>query len=90
MPPLEPFPLPLPSNGPPAGFGFIERDRSELSTTTAFDTSIDRRDTWNGEKRCVVCGTTLGLEHCHIIPQCEREIITVRFTINSNCSNVQV
>ncbi|KAG2039680.1 hypothetical protein BDR03DRAFT_950837 [Suillus americanus] len=41
---------------------------SVISTTTAFNTGIGRRDTFLGERRCVVCGHSSDavLQHCHI------------------------
>ncbi|KAH9912221.1 uncharacterized protein B0H18DRAFT_1217205 [Fomitopsis serialis] len=44
MPSLAHIPLPL-TNGPPPGFEWDQHSISELSTTTAFDAGIDRRDT---------------------------------------------
>ncbi|KIY45925.1 hypothetical protein FISHEDRAFT_48249 [Fistulina hepatica ATCC 64428] len=56
MAPLTTFPLPLPPNAPPAGYDWEERDVSVSSTTTAFDTGIDQRDRFFGERCCVICG----------------------------------
>ncbi|KIJ50472.1 hypothetical protein M422DRAFT_245759 [Sphaerobolus stellatus SS14] len=74
--PLSVFPLPLPPNGPPSGYGREERDVSALSTTTAFNSVIDRRDIFLGERRCIVCGIDeiVVLQHCHIIPQAESRL----------------
>ncbi|KIJ50482.1 hypothetical protein M422DRAFT_245768 [Sphaerobolus stellatus SS14] len=71
--PLSVFPLPLPPNGPPSGYCWEEHDVSALSTTTAFNSVIDRQDTFLGECRCIVCGMDeiVALQHCHIIPQAE-------------------
>ncbi|KIJ58947.1 hypothetical protein HYDPIDRAFT_118928 [Hydnomerulius pinastri MD-312] len=65
---LSTFLLPLPASGPPDGYSWEERDMSVLSTTTAFNTGIDRRDTFLGQHRCVVCGQAgdAVLQHCHI------------------------
>ncbi|KXN91128.1 hypothetical protein AN958_02905 [Leucoagaricus sp. SymC.cos] len=56
MAPLSTIPLPLPANKPPPGYGWEERDISVLSTTTAFNTGIERRDTFLGQLRCIICG----------------------------------
>ncbi|KAF8585920.1 hypothetical protein K439DRAFT_1646404 [Ramaria rubella] len=70
------FPLPLPPNAPPAGYAWEEHDVSLLSTTTAFNTGVNRRDIFLGRNRCVICGvfTRYLLEHCHIIRDSEPEI----------------
>ncbi|KIJ50474.1 hypothetical protein M422DRAFT_159636 [Sphaerobolus stellatus SS14] len=70
--PLSVFSLPLPQNGPPIGYSWKKTNVSAFSTTTAFNTGIDRRDIFLGERRCIVCGAEedmAGLDHCHIIPQ---------------------
>jgi len=57
---------------PPAGYARSERVMSDVSTSTAFETGLDKRDTFLGVHRCVVCGRgPETLEHCHIIPQAE-------------------
>jgi hypothetical protein len=63
------FPLLLGSDGPPAGYAWSERTPSHLSTTTAFNTGLNARDTFLGDLRCVICGRDEGsvLEHCHVI-----------------------
>lgn len=67
MAPLSMFSLPLPQNGPPPGYGWEEYDISASSTTTAFNDSIDQRDTFLGQRRCIICGIDCALQHCHII-----------------------
>ncbi|PPQ89448.1 hypothetical protein CVT25_012827 [Psilocybe cyanescens] len=42
MAPLSTFQLPLPSNGPPAGYGWQGHDISVLSTTTAFKIGVQK------------------------------------------------
>ncbi|EJF59951.1 hypothetical protein DICSQDRAFT_64233 [Dichomitus squalens LYAD-421 SS1] len=74
MPPLSAFPLPLQPFDAPLGFGWLEREFSTLSTSTAFDTGLNERDIFSGKNRCVVCGYGLYLEHCHIIPQSKPEL----------------
>ena len=78
MAPLSTFTLPLPPNQPPPGYGCEERDMSVSSTTTAFDTAIDQRDTFLGQRRCIICGSTnrLVLRYCHIIRDSEPEIVS--------------
>ncbi|TDL25657.1 hypothetical protein BD410DRAFT_765290 [Rickenella mellea] len=71
MPPLSTFSLPL--SALPAEYGWIDRDYSELATTTDFNTGIDERDTFLGARACVICGNTTSLRRCHIIPAEERE-----------------
>jgi hypothetical protein len=69
---LPDFQLPLP-NQPPAGYGWEEREFSELSTTTEFITGINSRDQFLGQSGCVICGLHPPvLQHCHIVPQAER------------------
>ena len=70
------FPLPLPPNGPPTAYGWEERDISLLSTTSAFNAGIDRRDVFLGRNRCVVCGNFSALQHCHIIRDSEPELVS--------------
>ncbi|KAG1823355.1 uncharacterized protein BJ212DRAFT_1444544 [Suillus subaureus] len=76
MAPLSTFSLPLLPSGLPAGYGWEERDVSVLSTTTAFNTGVDRRDTFLGQRRCVVCGEAGGavLQHCHISKDSEPQL----------------
>lgn len=65
---VSPLPLPLSTNGPPAGSGWDEREMSLSSATSAFETGIERRDTFLGQLCCIVCGEGQPLlEHCHII-----------------------
>jgi len=70
------FPLPLPPNGPPAAYGWEERDISLSSTTCAFNAGIDRRDLFLGRNRCVVCGNFTALHHCLIIRDSEPELVS--------------
>ena len=77
MEPLSAFPLPLSMNGPPVGYGWEERDTLSLaSKTTAFESEIDRRDKFLGERRCVICGSSRwpALERCLIIRDAEHEV----------------
>ncbi|KAI9510834.1 hypothetical protein F5148DRAFT_1374166 [Russula earlei] len=75
---LPQFPLPLPPNQPPSGYGWEERDFSALSSTTAFITGIDGRDKFLGRNRCVICGVSASvvLEYAHIIGQADPETWT--------------
>ena len=72
--PLEPFPLPL--GALPEGFGWEHCSISELSTTTALNTGIDRRDVFRGQRCCIVCGLSAVVEHCHIIPESEPDVVS--------------
>lgn len=74
------FPLPLPTNGPPEGFGFEGRSISQTSATTvAFSTGLDQRDQIDGRRFCVVCGYADGvIQRCHIIPRVEDLTSTVK------------
>lgn len=76
MPELNLFEVPL--SYPPDGYGWDERSTSELSTTTAFRTGLNQRDTFLGVGRCVVCGISnrTALEHCHIIMQSEVDVVS--------------
>jgi hypothetical protein len=75
--PLTLFPLPLESGEPPAGYAWPDRATSDLSTTTAFNTGIDERDRFFGQRRCVVCGRQgVVLQHCHIIPKIEEDTVS--------------
>ncbi|KAI0249131.1 hypothetical protein BJV78DRAFT_1378325 [Lactifluus subvellereus] len=73
---LSTIPLPLPPNAPPPGYGLEDRDMSVISTTTAFKTGVDNRDKFLGLRRCVVCGISMVLQHCHIIMDSELEVWT--------------
>lgn len=77
MPNLDLFPLPLPSQVP-IGYGWEARSVSELSTKTAFETELDLRDVFLGEKGCIICGQTadVALQHCHIIMQSEPKLVS--------------
>ena len=52
-------------------FPYPERPISEISRTTAFNTGIDLRD----KKRCIICGVRRPLEHAHIVPKVEDEVV---------------
>ena len=45
-----------------------ERDSDYVVLPAAFDNSINKRDKFLGQKRCVVCGldSDMVLQHCHI------------------------
>ncbi|KAF5383011.1 hypothetical protein D9615_004888 [Tricholomella constricta] len=75
MEPLQYLSPPLPPNQPPDGYRWEEYNMSVSSKTTAFVTGIDRRDSFLGKPRCVVCGAHFhqALEHALIIPQAEPE-----------------
>ncbi|KAG6377969.1 hypothetical protein JVT61DRAFT_14765 [Boletus reticuloceps] len=71
MAPLSIFQLPLSNGGPPPGYDWEQCSMSVPSVsdeTTTFDTGIDRRDTFLGQRRCVVCGISFYplLEHVYI------------------------
>jgi hypothetical protein len=68
------FSLPL-ELGTPVGFGWDGRSISQLSTVTAFDAGVEGRDTFLGQKACVVCGTRV-VDRCHIIPQSEEDTVS--------------
>ena len=85
MPTLEHIPLPFSPEGPPPGFAYGERSMSELSTTSALYADVGERDTWNGKRRCVVCGREKVLRFCGIIPESESSN-TVRFTVPASNS----
>ncbi|KAF8126262.1 hypothetical protein EV363DRAFT_1224557, partial [Boletus edulis] len=76
MAPLSIFQLPLSKGGPPPGYDWEQCGMSVLSVseeTTTFDTGVDRRDTFLGQRRCVVCGISFYplLEHAYICqPDC--------------------
>ena len=78
MAPLPTFGLPLPQRAPPTGYGWSDRDLSDLSTTTAFHTGLDQRDQFLGICRCVVCGDYgVGVvEHCHVIMDSEPHVVS--------------
>ncbi|KAL5536861.1 hypothetical protein ACEPAF_684 [Sanghuangporus sanghuang] len=73
MAPLPTFQLPLIPGGPPDGFGWEQREFSDLSRTTAFIAGINERDKFLGRNRCVICGIRTSLELCYIIPKSEPE-----------------
>ncbi|KAG1843357.1 hypothetical protein DFJ58DRAFT_39134 [Suillus subalutaceus] len=77
MAPLSTFPLPLRPSGPPAGYDWEERDMEwPLSATTAFNTGIDRRDTFLGQRRCVVCGERgAPVQRCHISRDSDPQLV---------------
>ncbi|KAI9462245.1 hypothetical protein HD554DRAFT_2196012 [Boletus coccyginus] len=80
MAPLSEFQLPLPPDGPPPGYRWKHHPASQQSTTTAFKTRIDQRDTFLGRPRCVVCGlydeTVVMVQHCHISMRSEPGVWT--------------
>jgi 5-methylcytosine-specific restriction endonuclease McrA len=67
---LTPVALQLWENIP---FVYTQRAISELSATEAFETGIDKRD----EGKCVICGTVLAVQHCHIVPKVEPDTVRV-------------
>ncbi|KAF9476074.1 hypothetical protein BDN70DRAFT_952691 [Pholiota conissans] len=69
MAPLSTFLRPLPSNRSP-GYSWEEYNASVISTTTAFNTVVDQRDTFLGRPRCLIC----GLDDCHIIGDSDPQI----------------
>ncbi|KAN0105568.1 hypothetical protein V8E52_010919 [Russula decolorans] len=67
MQPLTAFPLPLETGAPPAGYA-----PSDSSSTSAFEAGVNERDTFFGQRRCIICGKqVLVLQHCYIIPKTE-------------------
>ncbi|KAI0004450.1 hypothetical protein BJV74DRAFT_807376 [Russula compacta] len=75
MVPLPTFQLPLPSHGPPSGYGWSDCALSDLSTTTAFNTGLNNRDKFLGAPRCIVCGYRRSLEHCHVIMESQEFVV---------------
>jgi hypothetical protein len=75
MPPLPVFALPLPPNGPPLEYGWVDRDMSTISSSTAFITGLERRDRFRGENRCVVCGVE-DFQRCHIIIESQGDVVS--------------
>ncbi|KAH9946371.1 uncharacterized protein BXZ73DRAFT_86508 [Epithele typhae] len=71
MPTLSSFTLPL--DAVPPGFDPGTEALTDGSNTAAFDTGLDRRDVFLGVRRCVVCGTTISLQHARIIPRIEAD-----------------
>jgi hypothetical protein len=50
---------------------------SDSSTTTTFETGVNERDTFFGQRRCVICGRQgLVLQHCYIIPKAEEDTVS--------------
>ncbi|KAH9989696.1 hypothetical protein BJV74DRAFT_451453 [Russula compacta] len=76
MVPLPTFQLPLPSHGPPSGYGWSDCALSDLSTTTVFNTGLDNRGKFLGAPRCIVCGYPWPLEHCHVIMQSQEFVVS--------------
>ena len=76
-------PLPLESAVPPTGYAGSERAPSDLSTTTAFNTSLHARDIFFGQCCCIVCGRHgKVLKNSYIIPKIERDdtVSQIRYT----------
>lgn len=74
---LTEFPLPLETGAPPAGYAWSECAMSDSSTTTTFETGVNERDTFFGQRRCVICGRQgLVLQHCYIIPETEEDTVS--------------
>ena len=72
----QPFPLPLSTQGPPAGFDWEENDMSPMPSFSSFATGIDARDRFHGRRRCVVCGAFEILQHCHVIRRSEPRTVS--------------
>jgi len=79
---LPSLPLPLPNQPPDAnayrseGYDDSEDgDRVETALTNAFETGIDRRDTFLGLRRCIICGmcSDVVLRRCHIVGEGEQQ-----------------
>jgi hypothetical protein len=72
MQPLTAFPLPLETGAPPAGYA-----PSDSSSTSAFEAGVNERDTFFGQRRCIICGKqVLVLQHCYIIPKTEEHTVS--------------
>ncbi|TRM66516.1 hypothetical protein BD626DRAFT_545722 [Schizophyllum amplum] len=65
---MQTFDLPLTKL--PEGFG-CARSSSLRSTSTTFETCLDARDRFRGERCCVICGWDIAVQHCQIIRQAE-------------------
>ena len=75
------FLLPLQSGASPV--------LSDLSTTTAFNTSLDTQDTFLREIYCIICGRRgWMLDHCHISLQAEED--TVSQLVISSYSKINI
>jgi hypothetical protein len=79
MPPLAVLPLPLVSGAPADGYGGPKRDMLSVSGTTAFETGIDQRDRFLGQRRCIICRRNhpaLLQQNCHIISPLEEDTVS--------------
>ncbi|KAG6889212.1 hypothetical protein C0995_002672 [Termitomyces sp. Mi166 len=88
---LPDFHPPHPPNRPPPGYADEDisdwnYEVSDTSGTMAFKTGIDERDTFLGERRCIICGAR-RLKRCHIIRQSEHQNMTSRKYILVNYSD---
>lgn len=61
------LPLSFPEQSP--DWEWEERDEDSVLLPIAFNDSINERDKFLGQKRCVICGVAsdMVLQHCHIV-----------------------
>ncbi|KAN0139014.1 hypothetical protein V8E53_003402 [Lactarius tabidus] len=67
MTPFSQLPLPFLDQSP--DWEWEERDEDSVLLPIAFNASINQRDKFLGQQRCVICGVAsdIVLEHCHIV-----------------------
>ena len=71
------YPLPHMSPLPPPEFFQDVKTLSGQSDTVAFNTGLDNRDVFLGERRCVICGDPNQgtLRYCHIVGHPDKSIV---------------
>ncbi len=72
---LNLYPLPYTASQPPSSLRHGVQTESGHSDTAAFDTGLDNRDIFLGERRCVVCGYQDIVDHCHIIRSSDNYVV---------------
>jgi hypothetical protein len=83
MTPFSQLPLPFLDQSPDfldqsPDWEWEERDEDSVLLPIAFNDSINQRDKFLGQQRCVICGVAsdIVLEHCHIIGGEDEETVS--------------
>jgi hypothetical protein len=79
---LAQLPLPFPEQSP--DWEWEERDEDSVLLPIAFNDSINERDKFLGQRRCVVCGVAsdMVLQHCHIVDEQYDDIVKSKICLN--------
>lgn len=82
MTPLSQLPPSFPDQSP--DWEWEERDEDSVLLPIAFHDSINQRDKFLGQRRCVICGVAsdMVLQHCHIIGEGDEKTVKSKIYLN--------